>query len=632
MNNRYTPAIIALGNEHFVIPVYQRLFEWDSENVSILLNDLYHSFKISPHEEYCIGLLTSTADGDLVDGQQRFTVMSLLACIFHKIGKADTWGRFMGTDCNRLEFRSRSNDAEYLKGIFTDGFDKDQTEGYVNYKMRNALQTIDNFISDIKSDAGETEASEFIDYVFQKLSFFISTLPKDYSARDLNKYFERMNSTGKNLEQHEILKVKMLRNLDGDISSYMRLWNLLSEMNKILIRRREGGENEEQLRDRKNYILSNGMDSILSSEIINGLKSYNREDGNTPKSIREIKASPVAPKAHHETEQNTSSVLTFSQLLLLTLYWKIKDDGNPGVETKIVETEFFNTVNLLETFQKYLPYEGSLTHDNIKDIKDFMLHLTRARVIFDSCFVRSSEWGYTLECIGEDALQHNVNADHDGSLKKLQMLEAMMYVSTPSKYYDYRWFMPMVRTVTDHLPSSDELLQKFKEADDESHSLPPLNDLSYGERIRYWLWRLDYHIWSNRRSIFKDYPDALRVAGNYSFVRNRSLEHVAPQHPESNSALQWNQAGDSAIRDSFGNMVMISGGMNSSLKNQAYEVKKAHVKAYISNSKNGSIESLSLLALNTFYDKWDRSTIAEYGNKAYKWLKDSFCKENSEID
>lgn len=627
MNNRYTPERIASGSEHFVIPIYQRLFEWDSENVSILLNDLYRSFKISPQEEYYIGLLTSTADGDLVDGQQRFTVMSLLACIFHEIEKDNNWERFIGPDCNRLEFRSRSNDTEYLKGIFNDGFDKNQIEGYINYKMYNALQTIKNFIFDIKSKAGETEASKFIDYVFKNLSFFISPLPKDYSARDLNKYFERMNSTGKNLEQHEILKVKMLRNLDGDISSYMRLWNLLSGMNKLIIRKREG-ESEEQLSNRKNYIFSSDMDSILSSEIINGLRLYRREDGSKTKSIREIMASPIPPKAHRETEQNTSSVLTFPQLLLLTLYWKIKDGEKP--ETEIVETEFFNPVNLLETFQKYLPYEGSLTHTNIEDIKDFMLRLTRARVIFDSCFVRSSEWGYTLDVISDESLQSNVNASHDGSLKKLQMLESMMYVSTPSKYYDYRWFIPMVKTVSDRLPSPDELWQKLKDADDKSHSLPPLNDLSYGDRIRYWLWRLDYYIWSNRRAIFKDYPDALRVASNYSFVRNRSLEHVAPQHPEGNSTLQWNQAGDTAIRDSFGNMVMISGGMNSSLKNQAYEVKKAHVQAYISNSKNGSIESLSLLALNTFYDKWDRNTIAEYGEKAYKWLDESFMTNKTQ--
>lgn len=627
MNNRYTPERIASSSERFVIPIYQRLFEWDNESVSILLNDLYHSFKISPEEEYYIGLLTSTADGDLVDGQQRFTVMSLFACIFHETGKEDNWGRFMGLDCNRLEFRSRSNDAEYLKGIFNDGFDENQTES-INYKMHDALITIKNFISDIKSKTGETEVSEFIDYIFKKLSFFISPLPQNYSARDLNKYFERMNSTGKNLEQHEILKVKLLRNLDGDISSYMRLWNLLSEMNKLLIRKREG-ETEEQLSNRKNNILSSKMDSILSSEIINGLRLYNHGDGSNPKSIREIKASAVTPKEHHEREQNTSSVLTFPQLLLLTLYWKIKDEENQGTETKILESEFFNTVNLLETFQKYLPYEGNLTNINIENIKDFMLRLTRARVIFDSCFVRSSEWGYTLEGISEESLQPNVNPSNDGSLKKLQMLEAMIYVSTPSKYYDYRWFMPMVKTVSDSLPSPDELWQKMKDADDESHSLPPLKSLSYGDRIRYWLWRLDYYIWSNRRVIFKDYPDALRVASNYSFVRNRSLEHVAPQHPESNSTLQWDQADDAVIRDSFGNMVMISGGMNSSLKNQAYEVKKAHVQAYISNSKNGSIESLSLLALNTFYDTWDRNTIAEYGEKAYKWLEESFMTKGT---
>ncbi len=88
-DNKYTPATI--GEELFSIPLYQRLFEWTTEEITQLLRDLYDSYKKAmeqhiPNNEkpYYIGMLTSyvkegKARIDLVDGQQRFTVMMLFA-------------------------------------------------------------------------------------------------------------------------------------------------------------------------------------------------------------------------------------------------------------------------------------------------------------------------------------------------------------------------------------------------------------------------------------------------------------------------------------------------------------------------------------------------------------------------
>lgn len=70
---RLTPETIS--NRTYRIPLYQRLFEWDSERITQLLNDL----KEQPADKaYYVGMLTSTAKNDLVDGQQRFTVMMLM--------------------------------------------------------------------------------------------------------------------------------------------------------------------------------------------------------------------------------------------------------------------------------------------------------------------------------------------------------------------------------------------------------------------------------------------------------------------------------------------------------------------------------------------------------------------------
>lgn len=78
----YTPHTITENKLFYSIPIYQRLFEWDTDNIVTLLEDLKKAFELSDgKDDYYIGMLTSTKDNELVDGQQRFTVMMLLGSI-----------------------------------------------------------------------------------------------------------------------------------------------------------------------------------------------------------------------------------------------------------------------------------------------------------------------------------------------------------------------------------------------------------------------------------------------------------------------------------------------------------------------------------------------------------------------
>ncbi len=604
MTQAYTPATIVAENKSFSIPLYQRLFEWDTENIEILLDDLYRAYKNSPSEKYHIGLLTSTANNELVDGQQRFTVLTLLACVLKADEYDSRWNDFLSPDNPRLRFQSRPQDVIYLKQVVECGF-KNLHGAYKNLKMHNALETIDAKMSKIPTE----EKSAFASFMFDHIAFFITELPDKYSPRSLNKYFERMNSSGKNLEQHEILKVKLLRNLDGNISPLMRLWNRIAEVDNELLRiRRHKNETEAEFSNRRMAILTHDIDFTISNELINGM-SLSDSEGREIKSIRDIDAIETAPKREGATIRNSKSPLSFPMILLLTLYWKLTEEKTEGITLN----EFFNPANLIETFEKYLPFDGQ---DNKNDIKDFLDRLLKARLILDYCFIRTSDTAYTLEMISED----------DQEAKKLLMLESMLYVSS-TRYTYYKWFNVLMNFICSCkvFPSADDLFAVLKKHDDESNDLPPYEALSYGAEIRYWFWRLDFYIWRHRHILFEKNPEALQVAENYRFVRARSIEHVAPQHPLKASSLQWeDNAEDESLRNSFGNLVMISNGLNSALKNQSYEIKKAHIEAYTHGSLSGSIESLSLLLLNSIYDTWDKEKIEEYGKLTYGFLEKSF--------
>lgn len=625
---KYTPCTI--NDAEYSIPLYQRLFEWGSENVAQLLDDLQSAFEkyihasssiisgIDPTEwDYYIGMLTSTVadkSGEklyLVDGQQRFTVLTLIGCVMQSYAR-ESWRKFLlYREKPRLSFISRKSDELYLIKLINQEFDYEGE--LVNYNMREAIKTVRDYMDKYK---GDKEA--FAKYIYNHLSFFISELPEKYGVQDLNKYFERMNSSGKNLEHHEILKVKILSKLDGNVSLYMQLWNKIADVDTILLRKKDyQKESEAEYNYRKNKVLMSSLADIEACpELINNLKDEDNKDARPIKSIgiREKK-----PQDLNNTHFNGSrSILRFPQLLLQTLFLYLRNKKGDEFSPRL--DDFFNQNKLLETFQKHLPFEG--VGVNKECLKEFFEHLLHCRVAMDVCFVRSLEYGYSLD----------MNLPEDNKeLKELMMFESFLYVSSTNLTY-YRWFGCLMTYVLNNqrIPKAKELFLELKKQTDSLNKLPEYSKLNFGEEIRYWFWRLDFYIWQHRYELFETEEDAtyLDIVENYVFIRNRSIEHIAPQHPKTESKLQWSESeDDNKLLNSFGNLVMISQGLNSALSNESYEVKTAHVQSYYNGAKSGSIESLKLLLVHQNYSKWDREAIKEHGENMYKLLEKSFEKQ-----
>lgn len=133
--NRYTPEKVVEEKLYFSIPLYQRLFSWGEEQVKGLLFDLKNHFEsVSNHDTpYYLGMLSCIESGnhyDLIDGQQRFTVMTLLAIVLRDYYKE--WGNFLDNG-KRLRFISRTKDNEYLVAMI-----EGQSESVEpNWKMKN---------------------------------------------------------------------------------------------------------------------------------------------------------------------------------------------------------------------------------------------------------------------------------------------------------------------------------------------------------------------------------------------------------------------------------------------------------------------------------------------------------------
>lgn len=599
-NIRYTPEKVVENSLSFRIPIFQRLFAWEEKQVSQLMTDLFAHYNVNSHRDvpYYIGALSGVQSDDrceLIDGQQRMIIISLLAIAFNESGKYDsTWGKFLA-DGERLHFVARSSDMSYFRNRIR-GNNTNQT----NNRMEQGIETIQAFL--MNHFELESDREEFSKWVFKNLSFFISMLPDSYKTDKslLNKYFEDMNTGGKGLEEHDILKVQLIEG-ESNQNELIRIWNTACDLSQKAIRKTE---NESSTDYAKKYQTAISLCRAGRVEEALGMciGSYEEEDRTTIDEIAPIK---------YETGERRKEVsrhpalMTIAEFLLMVL-----DLQNYNAEK--INHESFYRRSLLKTFSKEV--KGSL------DITKYYHDLLFYRLLLDYYFIslEREDWGIDYTLVLDDS-------DKEMVMRCCQY-EAMLNVADTPLYH---WITPLMHTLKTGDMSSKDLHQELKHLDRMYRGNIEKEQLRFPDVNIYWFRRLEYLIWENRKELFSDSKD-LAIAESYRFISNRrSREHIIPQTPKSESNLKWDDSVEDAnIRNSFGNLVLISSSLNSKLSNESYQIKQAYVKSFQTRSLGGAIESLSLLLFHTRYPDLDkdnmRECIKEYEEVAYNILKTSF--------
>ena len=587
---RYTPEKIAEEKLYFSIPIYQRLFSWGEEQINGLLYDLKNHFETtSDGTPYYLGMLSCIKSGnhyDLIDGQQRFTVMTLFAIVLRNYYKE--WNSFLD-DGKRLKFISRTKDNEYLAAVINRQHDVLDP----NRKMEEAVKFISDFMTSQFPSNDNDLREKYAKNIYQGMSFFFSELPDSYANNpsSLNKYFEAMNSGGKGLEQHEILKVRLMKGEDNK-EHLTRIWNAVCDLDRPVIKKDEK-DLEEDYRNKYERALDLCRNNKFNEAFSLCESSFDSEDNNE---IGNIEAQ------QHDFKQSFSetgerSFITFPDFLMMVIDLYLNLSGSYS----------FYRSELLKIYDSH----------SISDKQDFYNQLLYYRLIFDYYIVYKEG--------DETSNKYDIVFNVGSSAEALKQYQSMLYVSqTPF----YNWIKPVLaRLHNESVQDTNQLLAWIKEIDNAIHILPAsVEEMAYDKGIdRYWFWRLDYYLWEQKEKYFET-EKAKQIVDEYVFRTNRSIEHIAPQHPQQNSTLQWdeNNPDDDIKRDCFGNLCMISNSLNSTLKNSPYEMKKAYVDTFIKEEKFGTIESLKLLKIFEKYNVWNKDNIEEHGKEMFEILKDSF--------
>ena len=576
---RYTPEKIVEEKLYFSIPLYQRLFSWGEEQVKGLLFDLKNHFETDNDNgtPYYLGMLSCIISGnhyDLIDGQQRFTVMTLLAIVLRDYYKE--WDGFLD-EGKRLRFISRTKDNEYLAAVIhrqAEVFDP-------NRKMKEGIELISDFmVSEFSSD---DMREAFAKSVFHRMSFFFSALPPSYANNpaSLNKYFEAMNAGGKGLEQHEILKVRLMQGEENK-EHLTRIWNAVCDLNRPVIKR-----DEENL-DRHKYERAIELcRNQRFNEAFNLCESsYDSEDNNE---IGDIEAEQQDFKQSY-TETGERSLITFPEFLMMVI----------DIYLNLSGSYTFYRNELLKIYDSH----------SIPDKQDFYNQLLFYRLLLDYYIVYKEG--------DEIANKYDIIFKEGSSAEALKQYQSMLYVSqTPF----YNWLKPVLeRLHNEPAQNTDNLLLWIKEIDNSLHTLPKdLSEMTYDKGIdRYWFWRLDYYLWERKEDYFDSEEDR-QIVDEYVFRANRSIEHLHPQHQENNDV--WN---DDDIH-SFGNLAMISQSFNSQQSDDPVTVKFARI---MDQAHNHALQSIKMYLMYLDAEKspsgWKVDIKNDHQAKMYELLVKSY--------
>lgn len=360
-----TIEMLCNGADHirYEIPIYQRNYAWEKDEITALVQDVYDAFCKNPQSKYYIGTLVSFHKGDgvfeVIDGQQRLTTINI---VMHVLGQ---------TVKNKLTYRARKKSNKTLEGM--DDFEKVEEKDFAiinGYKF--AMVAIDEL--HFETDKGITK-EKFIRFFKEKVCIIHYKVPKDI---DLNHYFEIMNSRGEQLEKHEIVKARLISTFQTGTTDeektkarvnrqkFNYIWEACSMMNTYV---QQKWKNESIFgKDHSNFIINNFEEITLEDKEIKD---------NAASIEKLLKAEEVtAAKEKAESADTFQPIIDFPNFLLIVL--KI---------TRILEEKDFNPI-AFNLDDKELIREFDALDDSL--VEKFAYNLLKAKYFLDNYIVHHS--------------------------------------------------------------------------------------------------------------------------------------------------------------------------------------------------------------------------------------------------
>lgn len=634
---KYYSIKALLGSDDYVIPIYQRNYEWGESQITQLIQDIVDyilkSKETDNNPKYYIGSLIAyerKLEGgviyETIDGQQRLTTLTILLNVIKKeYSTVDlSWYKKLN-----LSFDSRKVASNTLSYLFNgESLDNKECNIAIQQGYYDAKKSLAKILADNK-----LSINEFCNYLFEKVTILRVLVPED---TDLNHYFEIMNSRGEQLEKHEILKAKMLEILEDDNLKYAfnLIWEATSNMEKYVQYGFSVAQRDEIFGKNDWNILV--VKDMVYQKLQIPTANQTTEETFTISQLIVKTAKPITDNSSttDESPDRFNTIINFANFLLHIL--RIQTKSDVPLDDK----------RLLELFEPFLKNE-----DKKEFVKEFGYFLLKSKFYFDKYVIKrefskgTDHWSLKrLKWYDGNKVSYVNTFDvdnaetNDGVNREVLMLLSMFHVSTPTLVYkhwlnaslkfvveysgtnlanDYKTYLENLakaylndRYLANNQKDFFEIIYTNKGKQKNSETDIDTSKLNHGTDVENFIFNyLDYLLWQDYRADKKQF----KIKNGQAFIDNRvkdfeytfrsSVEHYYPQHPIDENLILRGQ--DALWLDNFGNLCLISGSKNSRLSNFMPAAKKDY---YTGSQTIDSIKQRIMME----YENWDTNGINNY--------------------
>ena len=661
-----------LSEGKYVIPIYQRNYDWGEREALQLLEDISDYAQKNKEQDkeqnkeqpYYIGsavVFLRTAHGETyfetIDGQQRLTTLTILACLLKHQEKAGWFEK------PNLSYDHRKEADEALMMLVNGQLSQHPSA----QNIVSVYRLLEKHLQPMLTAKG-LDSETFATYLFEKVIILRIPVPQD---TQLNHYFEIMNTRGEQLEKHEVLKALLMGKLDREEHHLFHLiWEACSDMGAYVQMNFSVDMRNVLFDDTWSKLRVESFDEGFFDKLYKALPQ--KESGNTtnvedgaPHTLESLFTDannhesydlPSDGNADKGKSERFGSIINFPNFLLQVL--KVCYHGrffNQKYPEAVDAQIRLDDKALIPIFQAVLSSLGT-EEEKTRFVKYFIMQLLLLRTLYDR-YVIKREYINGTESWSLRTLMYNNTVTYVNTFsssnkaedteresdisKEIQLLEAMFHVSAPTQIYKH-WLNAVLYHVhtTDPIKADSlrnrlydlarcYMLDVYLAKDGKKHSFEEIvyrkegkpqnhiGDIDWGAinqgcNVQNFIFNFyDFILWREK----------LGQHEKFDFTYRTSVEHFYPQKP-----MPGYEPLPPEYLNSFGNLCLISSSMNSKFSNN---MPKAKYDNFGSSEEMRSALSLKLQEMmeRVKEGEWEKDQIKAHYEKARERIKNALQGE-----
>ncbi|MCL6266975.1 DUF262 domain-containing protein [Flagellimonas myxillae] len=511
-NETKVEDFLSSNKTQFVIPVYQRNYDWSTNQCKQLLDDILEVGTSNKMNAHFIGSVVYVHDDvytssrikelTVIDGQQRLTTLTLIYLALYRLAKeredealvneiSETYliNKFAPEE-EKLKLRPTENNDKAIKYLLR----SDESEEFNDFS-----KVIDNF-NYYKNRITE-ENFEFVLRGLSKLMFVEISLDRDKD--DPQRIFESLNSTGLELSQADLIRNYILMGLKRRDQNriYNNYWEIIEKLAK------EETSNKSRVSDFiRDYL------TLVNNKIPNKSKVYEEFKAKYPTSEIDV------------LEQNLAPIKS-----LVKYYNKLLNPKNEADKDIRIQLEYINRLEINVAY----PFLMKVYEDYAEQLIDKNIFLSVLE------FVQSFTWRRFILGLPTNALNKIFMTLYE-KVEKDNYLESIQF-----------WLLK--RKGSQRFPKNTEVIESLK--------LKDVYNIKSKNRV-YLLERLENYN-NNEPVVIEGNPDI-------------TIEHIFPQNPDAKWKAELGVDEYNFIKENFLNTIgnLTLSGNNGKLGNKAFIDKR----------------------------------------------------------